>query len=71
MLTGDIVAGQVSKITYTNHRGETAERNIILTGVRFGVSPWHPEPQWLMEAYDLDKMAPRTFAFLGIKTPEE
>lgn len=48
-------------IFYRNHRGETAQRLVLPRRVHFGTSPWHPEPQWLLEAVDLAK-GPRTFA---------
>lgn len=32
----------------------------------FGNSQWHPEHQWLLVAYDLNKEAERTFAMKDI-----
>jgi predicted DNA-binding transcriptional regulator YafY len=49
-------------ITYTNHRGETTARRIRPLGMYFGTTEWHPEEQWLLEAWDLDKRDTRTFA---------
>jgi len=54
------------KIVYTNYRGETAERLIRPISISFGSSPWHPEPQWLMKAVDLEKNAERSFAIKDI-----
>ncbi len=53
-------------IVYRNHRGEVSERKILPRSFRFGVSIWHPEPQWLLEAYDITKAADRTFALKDI-----
>ena len=53
-------------IRYTNYRGETALRRIIPISLRFGSTQWHPEPQWLLEAFDLDRRAARAFAFKDI-----
>lgn len=50
------------KFIYTNHRGETAQRTAIPLGVRFGSTQWHPEAQWLMRAFDLEKGEEREFA---------
>lgn len=50
-------------ITYTNWRGYTSRRRIIPAAWRFGTSAWHPEPQWLILAHDVDKDAEREFAF--------
>lgn len=61
------VGVQVS-FTYTNHRGITEERTIIPHRLYHGVSTFHPEPQWLLECYDMDRQAIRTYALSGIKT---
>lgn len=57
-------------ITYRNWRGETRERQIRPTRVWFGSTEWHPEPQWLMDAWDLESDAARTFAFSGFVWPK-
>lgn len=51
------------KIPYTNYRGETSERTITPIRPWFGSTEWHPQPQWLLRAYDHDKGAERDFAF--------
>lgn len=53
-------------IRYTNYRGETALRRIIPISLRFGSTEWHPRPQWLLEAFDLDRRAERAFALKDI-----
>lgn len=53
-------------IRYRNWRGEVATRRIAPTGVRWGSNEWHPEPQWLLDAIDVDKGEPRTFALAGV-----
>lgn len=47
---------------YTNHRGEISIRNVTPILIDFGSSEWHPDPQWLMSAYDNDKRVHREFA---------
>lgn len=49
-------------LTYTNWRGQTAERTIIPIRVWWGSTPWHPEPQWLLTAVDAEKGLERDFA---------
>ena len=49
-------------LRYTNYKGETAVRRIVPASIRFGATEHHPEPQWVVEAFDLDKGAERTFA---------
>lgn len=52
----------VATVTYTNWRGETSTRRIIPKSVRYGSTEWHPEPQWLLLAWDDDKKTDREFA---------
>lgn len=53
-------------IGYTNWRGEYGVRNICPIKVWFGSTDWHPEPQWLLTAIDMDKNAERDFAIKDI-----
>ena len=57
---------QVVRILYTNYRGETTHRRVIPDRIYFGSNEWHPEEQWLLDAYDLDKGARRAFAMKHI-----
>lgn len=59
-------AESVVIIRYTNYRGETADRRIVPIRIRFGSTEWHPEPQWLLEAFDLDRGANRAFAMRDV-----
>ena len=56
----------VVTIRYKNYRGEIADRRIIPKAIRFASTQWHPEEQWLLDAYDLDKRADRSFAMKDI-----
>lgn len=51
---------------YKNYRGETGYRRAIPISIRFGVSDWHKEPQWLLLGIDTDKEAEREFALKDI-----
>lgn len=53
-------------IDYTNHRGERGMRRIVPINVYFSCNKWHPEEQWLLAAWDLDKNADRIFAMRTI-----
>jgi predicted DNA-binding transcriptional regulator YafY len=53
-------------IEYVNYRGEKSARLITPIRVHFGSSEWHPEPQWLLGAYDHGKAATRDFAMKDI-----
>lgn len=54
------------KIDYVNHRGERAIRTIEPITIFWGSSEWHPEPQWLILAYDIERKQERAFALTGI-----
>lgn len=53
-------------IDYTNHRGERALRSIRPIRLRWGSTAYHPQAQWLLEAWDEDKRVERTFALADI-----
>ena len=55
------------KILYTNWKNQTAVRRITPKEIVFIATEWHPEQQWCLNAYDLDKKADRTFACASIK----
>lgn len=61
--SGDMSSqGMPITFTYTNWRGETAQRTAVPKRIWFGSTDWHPEPGWLMTAHDLEKAADRDFA---------
>jgi hypothetical protein len=49
-----------------NHRGEVEARRLIPVAVWRGTDQWHPETTWLIDVYDVDKKAKRTFALEGL-----
>jgi predicted DNA-binding transcriptional regulator YafY len=53
--------------TYKNYRGETSVRLVRPVMVSFGTTGFHPEPQWLLHAWDVNKDAERTFAMKDIR----
>lgn len=54
------------KILYTNWRGEKAWRTILPENIYFGSTEYHPEEQWLLKAFDVEKNAYRDFAVKDI-----
>ena len=56
-------------LTYTNWKGETAERTIIPRRIWWGSTEWHPEPQWLLTAFDVDKGSERDFSLKDFGQP--
>lgn len=63
---GPPASGMTVEFDYTNHRGETARRRVIPTGLRFAATEWHPDKQYLLDAYCLDRGAARSFALCDI-----
>jgi len=59
---------KIVKILYTNYRGETAVRSIIPHKVWFGGTDWHPGAQWILDAFDVEKGADRSFALKDVKS---
>lgn len=54
------------RILYTNYRGETSWRRINPQQCHYGSNDWHPQAQWLLHAWDVEKQKYLTFALLGI-----
>jgi len=54
------------RFTYTNWKGETRQRQAIFCRFYLGSNEWHPDQQWLVVGYDVEKKAERTFALKDI-----
>jgi len=54
------------KVKYKNWRNETSIRTIIPAKVFFGRTDFHKEDQWLLEVFDVEKDALRTYAMQDI-----
>lgn len=59
--------GQRLLFKYTNWRGETSQRRVQAWGVFWGTTPFHTEPQWLLQAFDHEKRVQRVFAMRDMK----
>jgi hypothetical protein len=55
------------QILYKNYRGETAWRTVRPVRIHFGSNEWHPVPQWLMDAMDIERAVERSFAMKDIE----
>lgn len=53
-------------LDYTNYKGERKTYHIIPDKLLFISNKWHPEPQWLLKAWDLNKKDTRFFAMKDI-----
>lgn len=53
-------------VDYTNHAGVRAKRRIEPIAFHFKETKWHPEPQWIVHAFDVEKSVMRFFALKDI-----
>jgi len=51
------------RMVYQNYAGKVSLRHILPYAISWGSNQWHPEPQWLLHALDVDKGDYRAFAF--------
>lgn len=58
----DRIGMKAVRFRYRNWRGEESIRTAVPISIDFGTTEYHPEPQWIMSAYDEDKQAHRDFA---------
>jgi hypothetical protein len=61
-----VTSGPAIRFVYQNYAGKIAVRNAVPVRMTFGSNEWHKQRQWLMEAFDLDQGAMRTFAVKDI-----
>lgn len=61
-LAVEFTAGQIIRISYRNWQGKVSTRTVRVIRLTYGATEWHPELQWLLEAFDLEKGAVRLFA---------
>lgn len=52
--------------TYRNWKGEVSVRRVRPIEIHFASTSWHPIPQYLLRAFDLDKGEIRDFAWKDI-----
>lgn len=56
-----------STIMYTNWKGEKRERSIIPIMLWYGSTEFHPKPQMLLQALDVEKNQVRDFSVKDIE----
>lgn len=67
MVYGKRIEELALTVVYTNWKGETSPRRIIPLQFSYGKTDYHPEEQWLLRVWDLDKQDYRTYALQGIQ----
>lgn len=63
----DIKFGDSFAVHYTNYKGVRKKRNILPTSLWFGSTKHHPEDQWILTVWDLEKGDYRDFALKDIE----
>ena len=58
---------EVVKIRYINWKGAEGYRTIVPDRMWFGHTEFHPADQFILDAFDVEKGAPRSFAMRDIK----
>ena len=66
-LTVEFRPGQVIRFEYRNWQGVVATRTARVVSLSYGSTEWHPSPQWVLRAIDLEKKAMRLFALSDMK----
>ncbi|CAN5193309.1 hypothetical protein BH09DEP1_BH09DEP1_4960 [soil metagenome] len=54
------------KVEYTNYRGEKGIRTIVPISFYVGTTEYHPQEQWLVKLWDVDRQAERIYALKEI-----
>lgn len=64
---GSVPLDEPLTITFTDSTGVERERCVIPQRVWFGSTEWHPDAQWLLDAYDMDRHAVRSFELARVR----
>ncbi|MGM9923873.1 MAG: hypothetical protein ACI35R_06450 [Bacillus sp. (in: firmicutes)] len=68
--TIDIESAEKIRFDYVNWKGVKSSRKVVVTSFLYGITEYHPEPQWLLDAYDLEKEEHRVFAMKDMSNVE-
>jgi 8-oxo-dGTP pyrophosphatase MutT (NUDIX family) len=55
------------KFEYTNYKGETRIREVEPLGIKFDSTPYNKDPEWLLEAMDVQKKENSLFTLTNIQ----
>lgn len=64
---GSVPLDEPLTILFTDSTGIERERCIIPQRIWFGSTEWHPHAQWLLDAYDTDRRAVRSFELARVR----
>lgn len=60
-------SSKILSFNYLNWKNIESKRFVIPQSITFTSNEYHPTPEWLMKAYDLERKALRTFSLKKIK----
>lgn len=60
------LGGDTVELVYTNYKGEKSIRKVLPVHIWFGETVWHPDLQWFLDAWDVDRQAMRSFAMVAV-----
>jgi predicted DNA-binding transcriptional regulator YafY len=63
-----MIPEKLVEIDYSDHLGRRTKRRFIPTRLFFGTTEWHPEEQWLVAVWDIERQFERSIAMPDIHT---
>ena len=63
----NVLPGAAYTFEFTNFKGELRSRRVIARALQWGSTAWHPEIQWFLDGFDLDKHEARSFPLSAIR----
>jgi predicted DNA-binding transcriptional regulator YafY len=67
----ELAINKIVQFNYKNYKGSHNVRTVVPVEIWFGSTKYHTKDQWLLKAYDLDKMDYRDFALKDIENWED
>ena len=61
VLNGCKLEDMAMRVVYENYKGEESIRHVLPLRTWYGSTEYHPEKQWFIKVYDLDKKAIRDY----------
>ncbi|WP_155918188.1 hypothetical protein [Marmoricola sp. URHB0036] len=65
--TRQVPEDQVVELLYLDSQGRELTRHVVPDRIWFGRTDWFPEPQWLLDAFDVEHGHVRCFALEQVK----
>ena len=66
-ITFNVVPGAFYTFDFINHRQELRKRIVVARSLQWGATAWHPDLQWFLEGFDIEKQELRSFPLARIE----